>query len=121
MVFEMNDVQRGFFEAWVLSQSMNRSLILQPEYVIGPYRVDFFIEILGHKYAVEIDGHDFHSTKEQRASDYKRERYLQRQGIIVVRFMGTEAFQEPYACVDDLAEIIMANTHDKKSTTTVAK
>jgi very-short-patch-repair endonuclease len=116
-VFEMNEVQRWFLDAWILSQSMNFNLTLLPETVIGPYRVDFFIEILGHKYAVEIDGHEFHKTKEQRASDYKRERYLQKQGIIVVRFTGTEAFQEPYVCVDELAEIIIANTHDKKSTT----
>jgi len=69
--------------------------------VIGIYKVDFVYE----KCVIEIDGHEFHKTKEQRESDYKRERYLMRQGYTVIRFMGTEVFLNPNECVREAIEL----------------
>lgn len=66
--------------------------------VIGPYKVDFTYGIC----VVELDGHEYHKTKEQRDYDYKRERYLQRCGHIVIRFTGTEVFLDARKCVIDM-------------------
>ena len=56
--------------------------------------------------AIEIDGHEFHKTKEQRTKDTKRERYLQSKGWQVVRFTGTEIFENVYGCVEEVKNLV---------------
>ena len=68
---------------------------MNDQFVIGIYKVDFLIG----KCAIEIDGYEFHKTKEQREHDYKRERYILKQGYIPVRFTGTEVFLNAEECV----------------------
>lgn len=65
------------------------------------YRVDFMIEVRYTKskslktFIVECDGHDFHhKTKEQVTRDNKRDRDLQENGYIVLRFSGSEIHRE---------------------------
>jgi len=67
------------------------------------YKIDFADDT--HKLAVELDGHDFHKTREQRTNDAKRERALQSQGWTVIRFTGSEVFQDTAKCVDELVAI----------------
>lgn len=74
---------------------------IESQVVIGPYKVDFVYD----RCVIEIDGHDNHKTKEQRDYDYKRERYLQKQGYIVVRFTGTEVFLNSRSCVREMIRI----------------
>jgi very-short-patch-repair endonuclease len=74
---------------------------IEAQVAIGIYKVDFTY----NKCAVEIDGHEFHKTKEQREKDYIRERYLMRQGYTVIRFTGTEVFLHPEECVREMVEI----------------
>jgi len=70
--------------------------------VIGPYKVDF---VYGDYTVIELDGHEYHKTKEQRDHDYKRERYLQKLGYIVIRFTGTEVFLDARSCIIDMVTI----------------
>lgn len=79
--------------------------MIHPQQPIGPYRVDFLITFDpddgGAQMAavVECDGHDFHEkTKEQAAHDKKRDRYLQSQGLTVLRFTGSELYRDPMSC-----------------------
>lgn len=81
---------------------------LEPGMIIGPYKVDF----LYGNCVIELDGYDFHKTKEQRDHDYKRERYLQKRGYIVIRFTGTEVFLEARKCVIDM--VYISNLHEQK-------
>lgn len=81
---------------------------ISPQVRIGRYRVDFAIE--SYKIVIELDGHDFHKTKEQRTSDAERERYLQKNGWLVVRFTGTEIWRDVDGCIDDLLKIITAHS-----------
>lgn len=107
----MNEIEKAFYNAFInkCQQKYGSHLELMTfqywiEYgkVIGPYKVDFLFD---KKIVVEIDGHDYHKTKEQRDYDYKRERYLMKNGYFVVRFMGTEVFLTPEQCIEDLFEI----------------
>lgn len=77
-------------------------LVMIPQYQIGRYRFDFaFLDKRrAIQYAVEIDGHDYHKTKEQRYHDYKRERYLMERDFLVVRFMASEVYQNAKGCAD---------------------
>jgi len=89
-----------FFEAWCdMGEEISS---IEPGAIIGPYKVDFLI----YKNAViEIDGHEAHKTKEQRDYDYKRERYLQKEGYVVIRFMGTEVFLSAKQCAEEAMNI----------------
>jgi very-short-patch-repair endonuclease len=76
---------------------------------MGIYIVDFLIvSTEGQEFVIEIDGHEFHKTKEQRFKDYQRERFLQEQGKIVFRFMASEVYTNAYKCalwtVDTISE-----------------
>lgn len=49
---------------------------------------------------VECDGHEFHSrTKEQAQRDRSRDRYFLAQGVIVMRFTGSELWNNATGCV----------------------
>lgn len=70
---------------------------LIPQYKIDCYRVDF---ALPDKHLVlELDGHDYHKSKQQRTADAKRERDLQEMGWYVIRFTGTEIYRDVKRCV----------------------
>lgn len=79
-------------------------LKLQPQHKIGPYRVDF--AVLHRMVVIELDGHEYHKTREQRTSDAQRQRYLEAHGWRVIRFTGSEVYKNPQACVDEAARLI---------------
>ncbi len=67
---------------------------MQPwiQHADAKYRVDFLVHYDGGVVAVELDGHEFHKTKEQRGADASKDRWLQARGIRVVRFTGSQVF-----------------------------
>lgn len=75
-----------------------------PQAKIGNYRLDFLIAHVspdGSKIfvAVECDGHDFHErTKAQAAHDKMRDRFVTARGIKVLRFTGSEIYNDPFGC-----------------------
>lgn len=71
-----------------------------PQYNILRYRVDFAIP--DKKIAIELDGHDYHKTKEQRTNDAKRQRELELDGWRVIRFTGTEIHNDISYCVEQV-------------------
>lgn len=63
------------------------------------YRVDFLISVYdlvlaeGMTFVIECDGHDFHEkTKEQAKKDKQRDRDLITNGYIVMRYTGSEIY-----------------------------
>lgn len=101
----MNDIEQKFFSAYLEMEEITKDdecCILIPSKQIDIYIVDFLYD---NCVVIEIDGHEYHKTKEQRFKDYQRERYLIKQGYIVIRFMATEVFINPYKCVDEMFEI----------------
>ena len=77
---------------------------LRPQVTVGPYRVD--LAIPDKRVAIELDGHEFHKTQEQRTCDAKRERYLQKQGWQVIRYTGSEIHRDLSECINDAIQII---------------
>lgn len=52
---------------------------------------------------IEIDGHDFHEkTKEQARRDKERERFLVGNGWKILRFTGSEVFNDAASCVSEV-------------------
>jgi very-short-patch-repair endonuclease len=77
---------------------------LVPQYLVPGYRLDFAVP--DKQIAIEIDGHEYHKTKEQRTHDAKRERELSIDGWRVVRFTASEIWQNATSCVDDVLRLI---------------
>ena len=102
----MNQLEKRFYKALLLaSEGGWFEHTIEPQAVIGIYRVDFLVDI---DFIIEIDGYEFHKTKEQRESDYNRERYLMRTGRTVIRFTGTEVF---LSCDERAEEAISMINH----------
>lgn len=105
----MNEIEQRFYDAFI-DESVNPdnildcSLEIKEQVEVGPYRIDFLIN---DKYAIEIDGHGYHSTKEQRSNDYCRERYLIKCGFIVIRYMATEIFMHSHRCAQEVIYIVI--------------
>jgi very-short-patch-repair endonuclease len=83
-----------------------------PQVTIEGYRVDFLIQYWSKSGAelnvvVECDGHDWHErTPQQAARDKRRDRRLQKLGYQVLRFTGSEIFNRPVDCAEEIRQII---------------
>ena len=76
------------------------------------YRVDFLIPVIFYKnickcYIVECDGYEFHQkTKEQVQNDYIRQRNIEMSGYRIIKFTGTEIFNNAPSCALQVLEYI---------------
>lgn len=75
-----------------------------PQYPIFNYRADFAIPDC--RILIEIDGYDYHSSREQLTADSRRQRALTAAGWTVVRFTGREIYAGAAACVREVEQII---------------
>lgn len=107
-----SSIETLFYNAFEYVRAIDRKnredyfLIPQKEIEIDNklYRVDFmFINYLNDKkIVIECDGYEYHSSKEQIVKDNQRQRDLENAGYIVIRFLGTEIFNNPINCVYDV-------------------
>lgn len=65
------------------------------------------------KYIIELDGHEYHSNKKQVNYDYERERDLQELGYKVIRFTGSQMYNNPFSSIDKLVQIILNDMRRK--------
>lgn len=62
---------------------------------------------------VECDGHDYHEkTKEQAAKDKSRDRFLASKGYHVLRFTGSEIYNKPHKCANEIVKFISEKTSE---------
>lgn len=67
------------------------------------YRIDFAFFVRDRRFAVELDGHDFHEkTREQASRDKARDRALVEEGWIPLRFTGSDVYANPISVVDEV-------------------
>ena len=78
------------------------------------YRADFGINIYDFKddeivFVVECDGYEFHQkTKEQVKHDNEREMRLKLLGYDVLRFSGTQIYENPMKCANDIIDFAIS-------------
>lgn len=82
----------------------SKGIHLVPQVSCGKYRID--LAHMEHKIAVEVDGHEYHKTREQRTNDSSRQRTLTVSGWTVVRFTGSEIHKDVLLCVDAIRAVI---------------
>lgn len=88
-----------------------RTMLVFPQALLRPYRVDFLLfetETNGAFMVVEIDGHDFHDrTKAQASRDRERDRRLLSRGVSTVRFTGSDVHRDADACARDAINLCL--------------
>ena len=104
----MNKIETIFYDAFIdelvnPEHKLQCSQEIKDQVPIGIHIADF---VINDKYIIEIDGHEWHKTKEQRYDDYRRERYLIRMGYIVIRFTGSEVFVDPRQCAVETLRLV---------------
>lgn len=78
---------------------------------VGPYRTDLVVSREGVSIHVETDGHEFHEkTKEQAAHDKRRDRFYVYQGLLVLRFTGSEVFADAERCAREVLGLLSEKT-----------
>jgi len=115
-------LEKLFYVIWSFIP-LHGSINLIPQHPVKNYFIDFKISFIDYfvnsqieyttkelflinsilpLYAIEIDGHDFHEkTKSQVEKDKIRERAIITEGYKVLRFSGSEVFNNASKCVVD--------------------
>jgi len=99
-------------------------VVVFPQALLDGYRVDFFASLhrayfgqtLVNWVAVECDGHDWHErTPQQAAYDRARDRALLRNGVITIRFTGSEINRDANQCAREAIDSLrcMSNRDGK--------
>lgn len=97
--------------------------LFETQFKVGKYKADFKItkfelEIDGDcavnlrkkSIVIEVDGHDFHEkTKEQVKKDKARDRFFLASGLNVMRFSGSEIYNDLEKCVDEVTNYLSVN------------
>lgn len=71
---------------------------------ISRYRVDCIDKT--RRLVIELDGHEYHKSKEDRTNDAKRDRQLHRDGYVVLRFTGTEVWNDAHKCAREIQQTL---------------
>lgn len=89
----------------------NLDLIYQKKvtYENNKYIIDFVINFNNIDYAIELDGKEYHSSTKQINYDYQRERDLQNLGYKIIRFTGSQIYNSPFTCIDELFNILICD------------
>jgi len=96
-------IEEAFYEAWCL---LYPDIPLERQHRISKYRVDFaHVEA---KIVIELDGQAFHSHKRDRNRDYMRQHTIEDQGWYVLRFTGSQVWNDVEFCVKLAYSRIMA-------------
>jgi very-short-patch-repair endonuclease len=93
------------FERLVLKRLLGAGFRVQPQWVVGHYRIDLVVESNRGRLAVECDGDRFHSI-ETVADDMARQAVLERVGWRFVRIRGSQFFRDPDSAMKPVFETL---------------
>lgn len=116
----LSPIEQIFVVAHEISSFYNscKMFTLEPQVLVGKnkkYRADFLVEFyykdgiefkLNKPLIVELDGFDYHSNKKQMNYDYERENELKSDGYDIIRFTGSQVYNEPLKCIRTIYNVI---------------
>lgn len=97
-----------FARTWDALDRPRLACPLVAQYRVGVYALDF--ALVAPRIAVEIDGHDFHSSPDARRHDAAKGRYLVMLGWAVFRFTGHEVANHAEECCRELYRLAVRRT-----------
>lgn len=110
----MSEIECDFLDALHYSGvGPGQPTTMRIEFPVGRYRIDFLLTFTTPKgatsIAVEVDGHEWHErTKEQARHDKARDRAILAAGYPVVRFTGSEVYNDAIGCVNEAIEVLLS-------------
>lgn len=109
MALTFSPIEAQFYEAWRgVANGNGQRLIPQYEVFGGKYQLDFADPI--SKTAIELDGYEYHSSKEAFTKDRKRQREIEAAGWRVIRFSGTEVYRNARGCAEEALAFMTGQT-----------
>ena len=109
-------LEERFYSALRYSLKSPMGLSVEPQFRVGIYRLDFLCTLGNVKVGVEVDGHDFHEkTKAQARHDKSRDRFILSQGISVLHFTGSEVFNDPEDCAEEVFNLLKGDKMSAKA------
>ena len=138
-VCRMSPIEQMFYIGNYINEVSGRNFLIelveQKEITIPrtnkTYRVDFYVSdyivsskggvgcykeyVLKKPIVIELDGFDYHKNKKQVNYDYERETVLKLAGYDVIRFTGSQVYNDVFGCLDKVCELIkMADKEEVK-------
>lgn len=107
------------FELYIMFNKKKDIFLFSQKEIIAngkKYVVDFYFEEdenvnkfnTDKKIIIECDGYEFHQkTKEQVQKDNEREYNLKMEGYEILRFSGTQIYNNPFKCAEDTYNYII--------------
>ena len=95
---------------WQVASGLLPGLVRQHHVTGTRYHLDFALPDI--MLAIEIDGHAWHSSRQQRQHDSQRDRILTGLGWRVVRFTASEILRNADGCAAEVAAMLK---NDKES------
>jgi len=98
-------IEARFWDEWT-RRGLNDRYKLTPQLEIlnGKYRLDFAHQ--PSMTAIELDGYEFHSDREQFTRDRRRQREIEQLGWRFIRFSGSEIHNGVAGCVKEAVTLI---------------
>lgn len=81
-----------------ITDEKNNPVRVYSQIPCGRYRIDLVIFSKTRKIAIECDGKAYHSSPEQIAHDRKKDIFLKRNGWDVIRFTGSDIYNNAEGC-----------------------
>tara|TARA_A100001015_G_scaffold319784_1_gene443859 strand:+ start:4924 stop:5286 length:363 start_codon:yes stop_codon:yes gene_type:complete len=91
---------------WDKVRANKMGIKIKRQYGIGPYVLDFYIPKI--KLAIEVDG-EIHQKPEIKEKDLNRDKFLDNNGIDVLRFTNNEVLTQLDKVISDIARRININ------------
>lgn len=95
------------------TKERGQGIFVYQQMPLGKFRIDFGFAQPGTciRVAVELDGHEFHErNKKQAERDKSRDRAMQEEGWVVLRFTGSEVWRNPAGCVEQVLRFFRKET-----------
>lgn len=114
---ELNEIETKFAEALAaVRPTIAPSLYLRPQFWVLAangkwYRPDFVSTCFGPRVAIEVDGFDTHSSRDDITADRIRQRELERSGLDIIRFGGQEVHRDAEGCALEAIQFIVRKAY----------
>lgn len=82
------------FEIRVMKDLLNKGYDVEPQWIVGAYRIDMVVKYGDKRIALECDGERWH-TQDDLTDDLNRQAILERLGWTFIRIRGSEYYRNP--------------------------
>lgn len=100
---DLSPIEQAFWNAYLEIRPPDLEGIV-PQYCFKQYILDFAIPDI--RIDIELDGWEFHSSKDKFSDDRLRDRRLTWNNWYVIRFSGRQVANDPGGCVRDAAFLV---------------